>query len=200
MNIRLGHVYIDKYCYSDNEKRDRYENYEYTDTEIRKAKSIEQRLMNFIAIAHGFGESEKYRRYHKQRMHYRDDIGYISFANADRDITDVYSYGKEEDIAFINMMVSYEFEYNRVYGLYHQKELFEEYKSRFHVETDDENYKPFFYAELAVQDFKKFYGENIPKEIIRYYEDYLELVYENKYEYNFETNKIFKTSNVLKKN
>ena len=150
--------------------------------------------MNYTTAAHSVKEAKEYQCYHSTRIHYRDGIGYISFVNADRDIVDVYFFGNDEDTAFINAIVSYEFDYNQVYELYHRNTLNKIYSERFSdgKVSKNEYHGPFFFAELALKHLRKFYGDDIPKIIIDYYEDYLKKVYLEEYKYDYDTNEVIK--------
>lgn len=194
---RLGHVFIDNYhyCYNDEKnKRDYYEKYEYSKEEEEKAQKLQARIIQYITIVYDIETVKKYKHYNSTRIHYRDGIGYISFVNADRDIVDVYFFGSDEDTAFINAIVSYEFDYNQIYELYHRTALNKIYSERFSngKVSKNEYHGPFFFAELALKHLKKFYGNDIPEHIVKYYEEYLEKVYAEPYKYDSEADEIVK--------
>ena len=150
---------IDSYHYcleSDKNKNDYYSKYNYTDTEIKKAKSLYDKIRDFIIFNGEAEELGKPYSHIELNINYREDIGYISKVNADRDIVDVYCYGKTEEEAFLNAIISHELSMSEEYEFYHREQLNLEFSKRFlDGQVSEYDYHgPFFFSELALQDFK----------------------------------------------
>ena len=193
----LGDELMDIYYYSDikyKDKMDYYQKHIFTSDEQEKATSLQQRIIQFEEIVRGtkhINELINHPYYPEWNIVYFEDLGYISFVNADRDRVDVYYYGKTEDEAFINAMVSYELVVCEEYEFDNRERLNKEFSDRFLDGKVKENdyHGPFFFSELALQDFRKFYGDNLPKEIIQHYENHVNTIYPEKYKYDKEKNK-----------
>ena len=183
---------IDSYHYCqkrEKNKNDYYSKYNYTDTEIKKAKSLYDKIRDFIIFNGEAEELGKSYSHIELNINYREDIGYISKVNADRDIVDVYYYGKTEEEAYYNALIGYEFYMKHDYELKNRKKLNLDYSRRFLDGNIEENdyHGPFFFAELALQDFHKYFG-NIPQYIINYYERYIEMIENKPYKYDYSNN------------
>ena len=116
---------------------------------------------------------------------YHAGVGYISVVNSGRDQHDVYYYGKNENEAFINGVIEYEYAINSKRYFMNRKEYNSDFRSRFLKSTPNgDYYGSFYYIELALQDFRKFYGDKIPKEVLEYYDRELKAICHDK-DYNF---------------
>ena len=197
-------IIMDSYRYcndNDKSKEDYYRNHIYTQEEIEKTKLLMTKISEFLKKVMGEESLMHFEYSLEGGIRFFDGIGYISFINADRDIVDVYYYGKTVDEAFFNAVIDYEFSDKMSYELANRKKLNEQYSERFlnNVVSDDDYHGPFFFAELSLQDFRKFYGNNIPKEIIDYYEKYLMGIYGESYKYDYDTNCLVKKEKTLSK-
>lgn len=195
--------YIDGYNYcSDKEKEQFYRNHEYTPIEKKKTEEFRAKMDDFVIKTSG---EDDLRYFHKWcavgEMVYREEFGYVTITNADRDIVLIYGYGKTIEEAFIKATIDYELELSGNIECFNRQRLKKEYNERFlNGEFKEEKYRgPFFFAELSLQDFRKYYGDNIPDEILDYFINYLKEVFGENYKYDYETNKLVegdsKTSN-----
>lgn len=199
--IDLGPSIIDNYHYcrsSDRDKINYYQNHKLTKEEQEKTNSLIERLKDFEEKVRGKEYIDLYLKdpeHPEWRIKYFEDKGYISIVNADYDIVDIYYYGRSENEAFLNAVVAHELLNTIRIELYNREDLNKEYSNRFlnGEVTKDDYHGPFFFSELALQDFRKFYGNDIPKRIIKNYENHVNSIYEDKYEYSFDLNRfIFK--------
>ena len=195
-------IKIDSYYYcNDKSKENYYRNHIHTPEEEEKTKLLMAKMSDFLKKVMGEESLMDFKDSLEGRICFFDGIGYISHINTDRDIVDVYYYGKTVDEAFFNAIIDYEFSVKMDYEQDNRKKLNEQYSERFlnNVVSKNDYHGPFFFAELALQDFRKFYGNNIPKEIIDYYEKYLIDIYNESYKYDYDTNSFVKKEKILHK-
>ena len=165
-----------------------------TEEESRKTRDIQNKINEYVLTVRG----EDGLRYLHQScaydIHYFEDEGYISEINADRNLIDIYEFGKTEEEAFIRAIVSFELTISITDELYNRKELNKQYSERFldGEYHEDDYHGAFFFSEIALQDMRKYYGDNIPPEIIEYYEQHLLNVEHENYKYDYETNGFIK--------
>ena len=207
MNLTHYEMPIDRYNYSkasDQNKRNYYEKHSLTKTEKEKTQSLRTRMIDFETKVRNRSNmkeltNDPYRP--EWRIEYFEGIGYISTINADRDIVDVYCYGKTEEEAFLNAIISHELSMSEEYEFYHREQLNLEFSKRFlDGQVSEYDYHgPFFFSELALQDFKKFYGDNIPEEIINHYENHVNRIYKENYKYDIKENRFVKQEKVKQK-
>lgn len=201
---------IDSYHYSnilDVKKEKYYRRRAVTEEEKIKSEEFTKLMEDYVIKTTG----EKYlsffhHRSQEGKIKYMEDLGYVAVVNYDRDIVDVYGYGKTIEEAFRRATLDYEFFFCENYEWSHREKLNKQYSERFlNGEYKENDYHgPFFFAELALQHFRKYYGDNIPEEIINYYNNYLKEVHEGDFEYDYESNCLVKkneknTNNILKK-
>ena len=207
MRTLLGDITIDSYNYcqpSDRDKMNYYQNHKFTEEEKEKALSLRNRLIKFEVKVRGNCHIKDLLLdpgHPEWQIEYFEDIGYISFVNADRDRVDVYYYGKTEDEVFINATVAHELVVSEDYEFYNREELNLEYSKRFldgSVSEYDYN-GPFFFSELALQDFKKYYGYAIPEIIVQNYENHVNDIYKENYKYDINENRFIKKDKVNQK-
>ena len=199
--------FIDNYNYcSDEKKDDFYRNHNLTSEEKQKTDEFMKIMEDFVIKTAGKGTLKFFHNLCPEgKIHYREDFGYITIGNYDRDEVIVYGYGKTIEEAFLNATLDYEFFISENYEWSHRQKLNKQYSERFLNGNYSKNdyHGPFFFAELALQDFRKYYGENIPEEIISYYESYLKEVTNDSFKYDYETNRLVKTdkeNKLIKKN
>lgn len=181
---------IDSYHYSQSYDRDKmyyYENHKYTEDEIEKTKTINEKILEFEKKVRGNDKLVLDIHYPETHIVYFEEKGYISFVNADKDIVDVYYYGRTENEALIQALISYELTYNLGVELHNRNKLNEEYRKRFpSIEIDEDEYHgPFFFSELSLKDFRIYYDDNIPNKVIKYYENYLSEIDGIDYKYDY---------------
>ena len=176
----------------DKDKKEYYQNHKYTENEQEKTKSIKKRIKDFVKIVREEDNIEDFNKYIESNIRFFEGIGYISSINTEKDIVDIYFYGKTEEEAFFVATINYENAFNINYETKNKEQLTEDYNNRvFDSNIILNNYHgPFFFAELSLQDFRKYYKENIPQDIINYYESYLFNVIKEDFKYNYETNRL----------
>ena len=187
--------YIDSYHYgSDYEKDNFYRKHELTKEEKVKTKEFIKMLEDFVIKTNGKELLDFFSTSQEASIYYQDGLGYIAIGNYDRDLVNVYHYGKTKEEALLRALLDYEFYYSENYEFYHRKELNKQYSDRFlNGNYNSEDYHgTFFFAEIALKDFRKYYGDNLPIEIINYYENYLKEVSEDNFKYDYETNEFIK--------
>ena len=121
-------------------------------------------------------------------FHYKNDVGFIFEVNSDRDIIDVYYCGKTEEEAFLNAIIFSESRQNYYFELKNREKLFIDFKTRF---SNLEYSQCFYYAELSLKNLYTYFDGNIPFEVIKYYESYLndvEKLDNKKWKYSKENN------------
>ena len=187
--------FIDSYNYcneSDAEKEKFYREHIPTENEKVKTQELMLKLDDFVIKTSGEEELKYFHHYEYGNIQYIDGLGYVSITNYDRDEINVYGYGMTVEEVFIPILVDYEFYICENYEWSHRQELNKQFSDRFlgGVYSEKDYHGPFFFAELALQEFRKYYGDNIPEEIINYYEDYLKEVLGCSYKYDYETNSL----------
>ena len=63
-----------------------------------------------------------------------------------------------------------------------------------YVDIKDKDKRKTFLYFLEGKDFRKYYGDNIPEEIVEYYEIHLAEVGEGNFKYDYETNRLIKVN------
>lgn len=196
--------YIDSYHYcsnKDKEKEKYYREHKLTEKEQQKTEEFMNKMRDFIIRTHGEDALGSLNICPEGNIHFREEFGYITIGNYDRDEVTVDGYGKTIEEAFLNALIDYEFYECECYEWSHRQELNMQYSERFldGNYSEDDYHGPFFFAELALQDFRKYFGDNIPEEIIKYYENYLMEVENESFKYDHETNSLVKAGLSLKK-
>ena len=183
---------IDSYHYSKSYDRDKmyyYENHTYTKDEQEKIDSLREKILEFEKIVRGNDTLPVSIFCPESHIVYFEDKGYISFVNSDKDIVDIYYYGRTENEALISALINYELTYNIDIELQNREELIKEYKKRFpnRNEEDEEYDGSFFSSELSLKDFRKYYGDQIPSRLVKYYEDSISRTDGIEYQYDYDT-------------
>lgn len=189
------------YCSSTNNRTNLYKKDTYTDDELLKTFAIRNRLLNFIQVVeHSIGPiplleyQDIYDYIDKDPylgIFYLEGLGYISKGNYDRDIVDVYLYGKSEEEAFRTAITEYVMHESMQYELWNREQVNKEFSNRFlNGEVNEDDYHgPFFFAEHSLQLLRNFYGNNIPEEFIKEFENYVKEVSNLDVEFSYETNR-----------
>jgi hypothetical protein len=199
------------YCSSTNNRTNLYKKDVYTDNELLKTYAIRGRLLNFIQVVENSFEpipllesTEIYDYIDRDAylgIFYLEGIGYISKGNYDRDIVDVYYYGKSEEEAFKTAIYEYVMHESHYFELWNREELNKDFSNRFlNGEVNEDDYHgPFFFAEHSLQLLRNFYGNNIPEEFINEFEEYVKEVSKLDVKFNYETNRFEQKGKILEK-
>ena len=187
--------HIDKYNYcnpTDANKDKLYRKHKVTKEEKIKTEELMSKLEEFVIKTSGEEALKSFYESEQGKIQYIDGLGYVLIGNYDRDIVNVFGYGKTIEEAFIPILIDYEYYICENYEYSHRQELNKQFSERFlggaYLESD--YHGPFFFDELALQDFRKYYGDSIPEEIIKYYENHLKTIGEGNYKYDYETNSL----------
>lgn len=188
----MGGLVIDYYNYCDKNskpKADFYKYYEPNEEEIKKTEQFRKRFIQFVIDTRG-EESVKYLPgFLEGKIKYRDDFGYITVINPDRDMIDIYFYGRDEDTAFTHAITSYMFRCGDYYEYNNRKELAEDFRRRFPDDVREDNYYgPFYFIEYALSKLNTYFKGNIPEQIRKFYEGRLG----DKWQFDYEQNHIVK--------
>ena len=194
------------YCSSDNNRTNLYTKDNYTKEEIEKTREIRKSLLEFIKIV---SEDENYRNellesdtvYDRVTdldayyiIHYLENFGYISKGNYDRDLVQVYHYGDTFEEAFRSAIYEFVMNESQFFEAWNREDLNKDFSNRFKdglVEEDD-YYGPFFFAEHSLQLLRKYYGDNIPEDIIKEFEEYVKRFEKMDVIFSYETNRFEK--------
>ena len=195
---------IDRYHYcsdKDKEKEKYYREHKLTEKEQQKTDEFHKKMEDYVIKTNGENGLSYYRYELEGSIEYREELGYISVGNFDRDEVKVFSYGKTIDKAFQNATINFEFHVYSDYELHNRQNLNKQYSERFldGNYSEDDYHGPFFWSEFALQDFRKYYGDAIPENIIHCYENYLMEVENESFKYDHETNSLVKAGLSLKK-
>lgn len=197
------------YCSSKNNRTNLYKKDTYTDEELFKTYFMREKLVNFIHIVERNNkeipllESTKIYDYINidpyLGIFYLDGIGYISKGNYDRDIVDVYLYGKTSDEAFKTAIYEYVMNQSHSYELWNRETLNKEFTKRFpNIEATD-YHGPFFFAEHSLQLLRNYYGNAIPRDIVEEFEEYVKEVSNMNVKFRYETNRFELKEKLLSK-
>lgn len=195
---------IDRYRYcsdKDKEKEKYYREHKLTEEEQQKTDEFYKKMEDYVIKTNGENGLTYYRYEPEGSIEYREELGYISVGNFDRDEVTVFSYGKNIEEAFLNATINFEFHVYSDYELHNRQNLNKQYSARFldGNYSEDDYHGPFFWSEFALQDFRKYYGDAIPVNIIHFYEKYLMEVENESFKYDHETNSLVKAGLSLKK-
>ena len=197
------------YCSTKNNKTNLYKKEIYTDEELLKTYVMRGRLASFIHIVERDNEvipsleSTKIYDYINidpyLGIFYLEGIGYISKGNYDRDIVDVYLYGKTSDEAFKTAIYEYVMNRSHSYELWNRESLNQEFNERFPNIEESNYHGPFFFAEHSLQLLRNYYGNAIPKDLIDEFEEYVKEVSNMNVKFNYETNRFELKEKLLSK-
>lgn len=189
--------YVDSYNYCNEEDAKKAKFYSYhvsTEEEKIKTEELMKKLEEFIIKTEGNDALKFFHSCTEGKIRYRDGIGYISIVNPDRDYVIIYGYGKTVEEAFLSATIDYEFYVCERCAWANRLELYKLFSERFldGNYSRKDYYVLFFSAELALQEFRKYYGDNMPEEIINYYENRLQKDGFGDYKYDYDTNRLVK--------
>ena len=197
-------VIIDSYhyCYPEKDRTEFYVRDKYTEEEINKTIEIRKGILDFIKIVNNdqnlkceyLESNEFYERIDANPyygIYYLEGYGYLTNANYDRDDMDIYYFGNTYDEAFKTAIYEYVMDEGQYYELMNRKELNQDFSNRFKDGnvTEDDYYGPFFFAEYSLQLLRNFYGNNIPEELIKEFEEYVKEVEKMDVKFSYETNR-----------
>ena len=209
----MGPKIIDDYhyCYDKENKRKKYNKDEYTNEELLKTYKIRKDILDFIRIVFEDNnyhnvllESKNINEYviddTYHGIHYLDNLGYIAKGNYDRDHVDVYFYGTTHEEAFKNAICEFVMNRSHYFELINRERLNHDFSNRFKDGTvkEDDYYGPFFFAEHSLQLLRNYYGEEIPKDILNSFEDYVNEVENMNVYYSYETNRFERKEEIKK--
>ena len=190
--------YTDSYHYCSDEEKDKfYRDHILNSDEKQKTEEFMKKMEDFVIRTSGEKSLDFFRNICPEgQIQYRQEFGYITIGNYDRDEISIHGYGKTIEEAFLNATLDFEFYISENYEWSHRQVLNKQYSDRFLNGDYSKNdyHGPFFFAELALQDFRKYYGDNIPEEIVEYYEIHLAEVGEGNFKYDYETNRLIKVN------
>lgn len=150
-----------------------------------KAYETKGDLKEFIPYAYSIGYLEKY--------------GYYTMVDGDRGIYEVTSLGKNLNPAFKFIMTELLTTDSTYYETENRQTLKKEFSSRF---GDIEYFHCLYFAEYCMEKLNKYYEGNIPEEIVRYYEEYLNnnsWSEENNIAWIYDPNKVKFNCHIIKK-
>ena len=176
------------YADCDQDKARFYQEHEETQDEREKAKRLYDKLRSFTEKVRKINE-EQLRKTKEGRIKYRNGIGYISMHQDNNDDITVIHYGDSEEEAYWNALIDLEYHISGEYEWTNRKQLEEDYKRRFPDHPDGKYiyHGAFFFAEAALQDLQEVYGEKIPQEVLRYYENYASKIEFMTLKYDFKS-------------
>ena len=187
----MGIHYILSYNYRSSEELDkRYRKHVPTKDEAAKTKELMDKLEDFVIKTDGKEALEYFHSRPEGNIQYLESDGYVSIVNFDRDEVNVYGYGKTIEEAFLKILIDYEHYICGNYEWTHRGELNQQYSNRFlgGICSKCDNNSPFFVIELSLQDFRKYYGDDMPKDLIEYFNEQLNMFHLDDFEYSFEEN------------
>ena len=178
-----------------------YNRKDYTKEELEKTKEIRTKIIDFIKMVNN-EENNKIEYINPNIIYdyvtfdvftgiqYLEGVGYISKVNTDYDIVNVYKYGDTFDEAFKTAIIEYAFEEGMSFYSQNSILLEQDYIDRFQdvVEEDDDYHGTFYFAEKGIQILRQYYKDNMPEDIIKYFEDYLKIISKTPAKYDYETN------------
>ncbi|MBR1718667.1 MAG: hypothetical protein IJ715_05305, partial [Bacilli bacterium] len=103
---------IDKYhyCSEKNQKKEKYyRKYKLTKEEQQKTDEFHKKMYDYVIKTNGENGLLYYYDELEGSIEYREELGYISVGNFDRDEVTVFDYGKTIDEAFKNAIINFEF-------------------------------------------------------------------------------------------
>ena len=202
---------IDQYFYGFKglDKTNIYNKDEYTEEEKIKTHEIRQDLIRFLRIITDdpnwdvpYINSDRFFKFvicePIYGIQYFDKFGYIAKVNADRNIVDVYYYGKTHDEAFMRAAYDIAWHYGHWYYSEYREEINKDFANRFEdgVYKEDIHHQGFGYAEHVIQLLRKYYGENIPEEMVLELENYVSDSEEMDLKYDYATNRFERAEDV----
>lgn len=189
------------YCEPINENKEKYYNdYVFTEEENVKTKELQDKFAEFFKNVHNLDMKEDCSTEGLRLIKYRNDLGYVLVYHVDR-YCDVYSYGNNIEEAFNNALIDYETINVCRYVQFNEKELKDLFVKRF---PDVKYNQSVFITEFSLNDFRKYYGDNIPEDIINFYDNYLKRVTQDIYKssesfkYDYETSSLVLDKNDFK--
>ena len=141
------------------------------ETEFEKSKYEE--LYNMISTFYKkvYGDDNyKYFLIDYLSIGYLEDYGYYATTDADRGYRNIINLGGKLEDAFVNLVGDALFTYAIVFEWTNRRELVRDYISRF---GNTEYNQSLSFAEYALNQWSKYYDGNIPNNIIKLYEEYL---------------------------
>ena len=191
----------------DKRKTDYYYRRGQTEEEQEKTDSISQKVLGYASTVSGQPDLESFPCPIGKGIRFDQNFGYISLVDGEMDTIYVFSVGQNEDEAFQNAAIDYEFTAARQYEYDHRRELDEDFSKRFPVgpentSYEDKNHAPFYYSEIALKNFRTYYdrlGTPIPESIVEYYEGLVKDTEGISLKYDYDTNAFVRKEALLAK-
>ena len=179
---------IDYYNYcneADDPKKEFYKEYKPNAEEIKKTNDFKKRFAAFVIATRGEQALKTLPLFLEGKIHYKENFGYITVINPDRDMVDIIFYGEDEDTAFMHAITGYMWRCGDYYEYNNRKELAEDFRRRFPDDVREDNYYFTFYVcEYALRTLNNYFNGNIPENIKNYFERELNPKWQFDYEHN----------------
>ena len=140
-----------------------------TEFEKSKYKELYNMISTFYKKVYG-DDNYKYFLIDYLSIGYLEDYGYYATTDADRGYRNIINLGEKLEDAFVNLVGDALFTYAIVFEWTNRRELVRDYISRF---GNTEYNQSLSFAEYALNQWSKYYDGNIPNNIIKLYEEYL---------------------------
>lgn len=183
-------------------KRKFYEKHWLSISDCFKTKALQKKISDYVFSVYNTITSSIINAQELERIKYRSDIGYFLVSNHDCEETQIIYYGKSELEAFYNAIVDLETKnsHDKYFCLDNRLEYEKEYSHSFLDGSDDIGYHAaFFFADFSLKSIQKYFNGEIPDVIIKYYEQYVNSNLEEQFLYNFETKKLEKVEEKIKR-
>lgn len=172
-----------------------------TENEQQKKEELFQLINNFINKV--YSEELSFQEFISTgyvSVSYLNDFGYYIVSDRDRGHYEVINYGEDTFIAFQKIITEFLFSHSFNYEMNNREQLKHDYKIRFNKEYN----QCLSFTEYCLNKWNIYFDNNIPNEIINYYEKYLNSVnYEQPdkiWIYNIETKSFnLKTKDIVMK-
>ena len=142
--------------------------------EQEKLSSMRSLIRDFTQKV--YDENTNVFTYNKCRLGYLQDYGYYLLANGDRGFYYIENFGLDENLAFKNIIIELLLGLAIDYEMYNRTTLYEDFAQRFAF-LNIEYGSDIYFAEYCLRMLNKYYDNNIPQDIICYFENYLNAHY-----------------------
>lgn len=141
------------------------------ETEVEKSKyeELSNMISKFYKKVSGDDNYKDFLIYYLS-IGYLEDYGYYATTDADRGDRNIIYLGEKLEDAFVNFVIDALFSYAVDFECTNRENLKKDYLNRF---GNMEYNQCLYFAEYALNQWSKYYDSNIPNNIIRIYENYL---------------------------
>ena len=140
-----------------------------TEFEKNKCEELSNMISTFYKKVYG-DDNYKYFLIDYLSIGYLEDYGYYATTDADRGFRNIINLGEKLEDAFVNFVIDALFSYAVDFECTNRENLKQDYISRF---GNTEYNQSLYFAEYALNQWSKYYDGNIPNNIIKLYEEYL---------------------------